>query len=196
MAMFDRFSRKASEVTSMVGQKTKEFSEIARLTSSISEEERQQSSTYCELGKLYYSRHSTIDAEDEYSPLIRVIIESEQKIAEMKRKVQDLKGIQCCEACGAEVLKGSAFCNNCGAPMPQPVVTAPVDDRVTCRHCGARIKKGIRFCTSCGKPMEPPVMPLESAPPAATCRSCGAELEDGAIFCLECGARVEMEEEQ
>ena len=196
MALFDNLSRKASEVSARAIQKTKEISDITRLNALISEEEKRQNNYYYQLGKQYYSIHST-DGEDIFKPLISSIIESEKNLSEMKKQVQDLKGIQRCEKCGAEVEKGAAFCSSCGSPMPQAVTYVATSDIVTCTSCGAKVKKGTRFCTSCGRPMEQPaVVQIEEQQEMVKCPNCGADLEAGSVFCTECGTPINGEEAQ
>lgn len=194
MALFDNLSRKASEISARAIQKTKEISDITRLNAQISEEEKRQNNCYYQLGKQYYSIHST-DGEDVFKPLISSITESEKKLSEMKKQVQDLKGVQRCEKCGAEVEKGAAFCSSCGSPMPQAVTYVASSDIVTCTSCGAKVKKGTRFCTSCGKPMEQPaVIQIEEQQETVKCPNCGADLEAGSVFCTECGTPLNGEE--
>ena len=196
MALFDNLSRKASEVSARAVQKTKEFSDITRLNAQISEEEKRQNNYYYQLGKQYYSIHSS-DHEDIFKPLISSIVESELKLLDMKKRVQDLKGVQRCDRCGAEVEKGAAFCSSCGSPMPQVAASAASSDTIVCASCGAKVKKGTRFCTSCGKPMEQPaVVQVEYEQDAVKCPNCGADLEAGSVFCTECGTHINSREEE
>lgn len=43
------------------------------------------------------------------------IEEIEKKIADYRKQLQEIKGVQCCPNCGEEVSKGMAFCCFCGS---------------------------------------------------------------------------------
>ena len=218
MAFFDNLGKKASEMTAKAMQKAQELSETTKLNSLISEEEKKINNTYYQIGKLYVSLHSE-DSEEAFAGMIASVAEGEQKISGYRRQIQDIKGVQRCEKCGAEVARGVAFCSSCGAPMPKAETPAPTEDQVRCESCGAMVKRGMRFCTFCGKPLTPPAapaapaevpaadspeveepaaetaaveVPAADAPAGRVCPSCGAKVEDGCAFCTECGAKVEQ----
>jgi len=193
MAFWDNLSQKASETTVKAMQKAKEMSDIAKLNSMISEEETKINNTYYQIGKLYVAMHSH-DYEEEFAGMITTIGEADEKIKSYKQQVQDIKGVACCEQCGAEVQAGVAFC---GAPMPK-VQQTNTEDLVRCEGCGAMVKKEARFCTSCGKPMvqlvtsekvDEPMMVNEKVEDKV-CPVCGAKVEDDAAFCTECGNKL------
>ena len=166
MAFFDNLGKKASEMTAKAMQKAQELSETTKLNSLISEEEKKINNTYYQIGKLYVSLHSE-DSEETFAGMIASVAEGEQKISGYRRQIQDIKGIQRCEKCGAEVARGVAFCSSCGAPMPKAETPAPAEDQVRCESCGAMVKRGMRFCTFCGKPLTPPAAPAVPEAPAA-----------------------------
>lgn len=195
MALFESLTKKAADASAKAIQKTREISEVARLNSMISEEEKTISNAYFQIGKLYATVHAQ-DSEPEFMGMIGTIVDSDRKIQEYKRQIQDLKGVQRCEKCGAEVARGVSFCSSCGAPMPVESPKIP-EDKMVCSACGALVKKGMRFCTSCGKPMEQqPSQSLETAQPmenTATeriCPACGCKNTSQDAFCKECGAKL------
>lgn len=195
MAFFDNLSKRVSETTAKAMQKAQELSEISRINSLISEEEKKINATYYQIGKLYVSVHGS-DGEENFSGMVAAVLEGEQKINDYRRQIQNIKGIQRCEKCGAEVARGVAFCSSCGAPMPKVENPLP-DDVIRCENCGTMVKRGMRFCTSCGKPM---VLPTAQDTPALNtseepatkraCPSCGAEIEGDVAFCTECGTKL------
>lgn len=195
MAFFDNLGKKASEATAKAMQKAQELSEISRVNSLISEEEKKINATYYQIGKLYVSMHGS-DGEENFSGMVAAVLEGEQKINDYRKQIQNIKGIQRCEKCGAEVARGVAFCSSCGAPMPKVEDPLP-DDAIRCESCGAMVKRGMRFCTSCGKPMVLPKVqdtPSVDVPKEQTakkvCPSCGAEIAGDIAFCTECGAKI------
>lgn len=204
MAFFDDFGRKTL-------QKTQEIAEITKLNSMISDEERRINQLYYQIGKQYAALHRN-DCEDVFYTSVMAIAGAETKIAEYKARVQEIKGVQRCEKCGAEVPRGAAYCNACGAAMPrQP--QADLGDYIKCTNCGTAIKKGMRFCTNCGTPVAaasipvappaaayapvpktPEFAPAQNAPAGAAdsahCPACGAAVGAGMSFCTECGTPI------
>lgn len=196
MALFDSLTKKAADASSKALQKTREISEVARLNAMISEAEKTISNTYYQIGKLYATIHAQ-DCEAEFMGMIGTVLDADNKIKEYKRQIQDIKGVQRCEKCGAEVAQGVAFCSSCGSPMPVERPSIP-EDSIVCPACGALVKRGMRFCTSCGKPMEQVVNPspedvqaLEDATKERLCPACGCKNSLENSFCKECGAKLE-----
>lgn len=195
MAFFDNLGKKASEATAKAMQKVQEVSEISRVNSLISEEEKKINATYYQIGKLYVSVHGS-DGEENFSGMVAAVLEGEQKINDYCKQIQNIKGVQRCEKCGAEVARGVAFCSSCGAPMPKVENSLP-DDVARCENCGTMVKRGMRFCTSCGKPMAlpaaqdtPHLNASEEPSTKKVCPSCGAEIEGDIAFCTECGTKL------
>ena len=81
-----------------------------------------------------------------------------------------------CPECGQEILAGSEFCGNCGAPVTRQQA-GPV-----CANCGSPNQPGAEFCAECGARLGGEVMPMQSF-----CPECGAAVKEGAAFCKECG---------
>ena len=171
-------------------QKAKDFSEITRLNGQISEEETRINNAYLAIGRLYVEVHSG-DAEPQFTTWISSIQQSQSKIDTYRRQIQDIKGVQRCEKCGAEVAAGSAFCNSCGAPIPK-IEAAVLQNGIPCKNCGAMIQLGMNFCTSCGTPAGSETSPVgsEAESEERVCPSCGTKVEGDAAFCTECGAKL------
>ena len=149
---FDKLSKTVTEASQKTMAKTMELADVARLNSMISDEERTISELYAQIGKLYRTLHQN-DYEANFAGMIKAIIESEDKIDQYHSQILDIKGVQRCGNCGAEVLKGAAFCSACGAVMPEPQ-SKMTEETVTCRFCGAELEKGARFCAYCGHSIE------------------------------------------
>lgn len=200
MAFLDNLSKRATETTARAMQKAQELSEVSRINAQISEEEKKVNATYYQIGKLYVSLHG-LNGEDAFQGMVTAVLEGEQKIAEYRKRIEDVKGVQRCTACGAVVPQGIAFCSTCGAALPKSESDID-DDTVRCESCGTMVKRGMRFCTTCGKPMSLPTVPdVPSAPSAGEdaasaasgkkfCANCGAENEGDTLFCVECGTKL------
>lgn len=131
MAFFDDLGKKISQAGQNAVQKGKELADIAKLNSAVSDEEKRIDDNYREIGKLYASLHGE-NPDVDFAAMIAAIHESESKILEYKQQIKDIKGVVCCEKCGAEVSSNAAFCSTCGAPMPvvKPVETQPEEEPV------------------------------------------------------------------
>lgn len=193
MPFFDDFSKRISKAGQTAIQKTRDMAEIAKISSAISDEERNINDLYFQIGKKYVSSHSET-AEPIYTEMIMSLKEKEKRIKELQKQMQEIKGVVRCDQCGAEVPAGAAFCSSCGSAIPK-AETAVSDnaDEIKCEHCGAMIKRGLRFCTSCGNPVDSTPIPAET--PVETvaervCPNCGAKIEDNTAFCTECGTKM------
>lgn len=180
-----------------LGQKAKDIAESSKINSMISDEEKKITDTYCKLGKLYVASHPD-DYEDTFAEMIASICEANERVAEYRKRLQDLKGIIRCAKCGAEVPNGAAFCSICGEPIPKIQEAVDVRNLVKCDSCGAFVRKGMRFCTACGKPMTPTAIRVEkNAESICTgvqvrlCPRCGASVAEDAVFCTACGEPIE-----
>lgn len=195
MAFFDKLSKTVTEASQKTIAKTKELADTSRLNSMISEQEKIINNQYIQIGKLYVSTHKD-NFEDDFSGMITAIADAEAKIRDYKKQIQDIKGVQRCEKCGAEVQNGVAFCSACGNAMPK-VEAFDTENYEKCTHCGAVIQKGMRFCTSCGTRMGT-VVPVSNTQPELhanqTCIKCGAVIESGMKFCTVCGNKMDSSE--
>ena len=215
MAFFDDLGKKISNASQSAVQKTKEMAEVAKLNGQISDEEKKINNYYFQIGKLYMQLFRN-DFGAEFAELVTAVKQSEEKIRNCQKQIQDVKGVIRCTKCGSELPNNAAFCNACGAPVakqtpPTPVVTnqapaapvatnqapaapvvtnqAPQNNKpvVKCSGCGAVVLDNMRFCNSCGTPVGP-VAPVQ--PVGRKCPNCGAAAIEGMAFCTQCGTRL------
>lgn len=188
MAFFDNFTKMVSEAGQKTVQKTKEFADTAKLNSQISDEERNIQNLYNQIGRMYVEKYRENPDED-FSSLISSIKASEEKIRDYRKQIQDIKGIQKCLKCGAEVPAGAAFCNNCGSPMtkPEPAADPVPQPTVKCPNCGEEMLEGTNFCVKCGSPLSKENSEDEKTKAGLKCPKCGADLAEGTNFCVVCG---------
>ena len=160
MAFWDNFERKATDATANVVSKVKGVSDITRLNSMVSEEENRIREIYFKIGQTYVALHGR-DNEAGFADLLNALKASQLKIEQCKQEIMDIKGVQKCERCGAEVAAGAAFCMTCGAQIPKIQPKPAVNAGRRCKKCGATVAPNARFCTSCGTPYveETPVNP-------------------------------------
>lgn len=160
MAFWDNFEKKATDATANVVSKVKGVSDITRLNSMVSEEENRIREIYFKIGQTYVALHGR-DNEAGFADLLNALKASQLKIEQCKQEIMDIRGVQKCERCGAEVAAGAAFCMTCGAQIPKIQPKPVVNSGRRCKKCGATVAPNARFCTSCGTPYveETPVNP-------------------------------------
>lgn len=160
MAFWDNFEKKATDATANVVSKVKGVSDITRLNSMVSEEENRIREIYFKIGQTYVALHGR-DNEAGFADLLNALKASQLKVEQCKQEIMDIRGVQKCERCGAEVAAGAAFCMTCGAQIPKIQPKPVVNSGRRCKKCGATVAPNARFCTSCGTPYveETPVNP-------------------------------------
>ena len=113
MGFFDDLGKKVTDAGQKTMQKAQEMSEVARINSLISQNESKINNVYYQIGKLFVSIYGN-DCREEFAGMVATVAELEQQNATYKKQIQEVKGIQHCEKCGAEVAMGVAFCSSCG----------------------------------------------------------------------------------
>lgn len=203
MGFFDDFGKRVSDAGQKAVQKTQEMSEVARINSLISQNENKINNVYYQIGKIFISIYGD-DCKEEFAGMVAMAAELEQQNITYKQQIQDIRGIQHCEKCGAEVPKGGAFCSSCGAVMPKVDKQTIVDECIKCANCGSMVKKGMKFCTACGQAMAQPVVsPVDVNGKSSgiqekivaemaekICTKCGAKVSEDSVFCTECGTKI------
>lgn len=204
MGLFDDFGKRVKDAGQKSVQKTRELSEISHINTLISQAESNINRTYYEIGKAYVNLHRD-DSEESLASMVSSITNLEAEIEQYKKQIQQIRGVQVCSQCGAEISRGSAYCSSCGAQAPKMEKPRSNEDLVECSSCGAMVKKGMRFCTSCGSPMTvpdtipssseatSPITDQESNPGETAfsiCPKCGNQLTPDSIFCPECGYKL------
>lgn len=118
MEFFERLGKTVAEASQKTIAKTKEFADTSKLNMMISDEEKNIMNQYTLIGKMYVDEHKE-DYEGTFADMFRRIQESEDKIQDYKKQIQDIKGVQRCKHCGAEIPTSAAFCTCCGKPVAE-----------------------------------------------------------------------------
>ncbi len=189
MAFFDELGKRISKTGQTAVQKTKDVTEIARLSSAISDEEKKINVFYNSLGKKYYQLHSE-DSEEALSGFIKGLKECEEKIDTYKKQIQDIKGVIRCTGCGAEIPVNALFCSSCGKKTEMPPKNS---DFVTCSACGMSVSNKVNYCTNCGSKLNEQNSVVQNNKienSSRTCPKCYSEMPDGVLFCTICGTSL------
>lgn len=197
MGFFDDLGKKVTDAGQKTIQKTREMSETVKINSLITDEEKRLNRTYSQIGELFVSMYGE-NCDEAFAGMVSNVLECRKKIEQYHNQIQEIKGVQRCEKCGAEVPRGAAFCSTCGAEMPQ-IQMMNQERLVKCENCGAMMKEETRFCTQCGKPVsdseitdgiEEENVSIEEEE-ERTCSNCGAKIIGDSAFCTECGYKLE-----
>lgn len=150
MSFFEQLGKRITDAGQGVAQQTKNFADVTRLNSEISDKEKQIIQLYQSIGQRYYEQNKEAPAP-EHQPDVAAIQALFAEIAQRKEEIKQIKGVVKCPNCGADVPAQAQFCNSCGAKMePAQPAEVPAGEVQTCPACGAVLGKDNMFCTHCG----------------------------------------------
>ena len=164
MSFFNKLGETLSNTSKDLASKAKEMAEISSLNGQIGTQEEMIKSLYIEIGKDYFQTHQDdMNLEDPYYERLEKIRAGFEKIEELKKNIQVIKGATTCAACGAQLDKDAAFCTACGAKVEKEVEEAAADleiqdapETITCIKCGMTLDADTKFCKGCGWKVEVP----------------------------------------
>lgn len=130
MDFFNSAKEKFAKTGSEVAKKTKTMTEITKMKSKISKNNKEVKMLYMEIGQYVYENLRE-DAPEEMAEKMNLIEEKNAESAALKTEILKLKGFQVCPQCGEQVSATSAFCSFCGAKMPEPEVEVVDEEEVT-----------------------------------------------------------------
>lgn len=183
-----------------------------KLSVSLSQEQESLRTVYLDIGKKVheiYMYGGTLGKffDEKYHE----IVACEQRINELKDKINQIKGTRECPNCGKTVEKTSEFCPKCGGKLDGTVRVSMVPDGMdsvpttsdTRPHAPSAPPEAFAepsesssaFTTPVPEPAEPsPAVtapapePVEPPPtPRRLCNICGAANDPETKFCLTCG---------
>ena len=114
MAFFDDMKDTLTSVGRDVTQKTKEISGVTKLKLDIKGKEESLNREYIALGKHYYEMNKDGEVCQEQMANISTLL---NEIATMKEEIMKIQGVCKCPNCGASLVAGAAFCNQCGTKI-------------------------------------------------------------------------------
>ena len=141
---------KFNQITKSAVSKSKEMAEITRLNMEISNNEQKLKELAVQVGMSVVDRK--LLAEDEQIAELTVQIETlHEAITKNQSLIQEIRNINICANCGAEVSRTSKFCDKCGNPRDRSALEASAASAVpVCPECGEQLEPGALFCTNCG----------------------------------------------
>ena len=187
MAFFETLGGKIINAGQSIAQSTKNFADVTKLNSAISDYEKQIVDLYTIVGKSYYERHKN-DANAEEQQRIMAINTLFKQIDGLKQQIKDIEGIVKCPNCGADVPRDSLFCSSCGSKVVKETAARH------CSNCGMPLAADSMFCAHCGTKVEQAEAIVENDKMTETaqklCPVCHAVLSEEDVFCSECGTPV------
>ena len=218
MAFLDDIDRKLTLWRHGAIKKTKEVTDIAKLTGTIKSLENQKQECFAELGKFFYEYQKTNPINDrEVMAILSKIQELSNQIYQYQEELQRRRGTVFCPNCNAEISKDSLFCSVCGAKVNENHSDRmPTGKR--CHRCGESVREGQEYCTNCGARLAEPEQGVyynaereqssespyekssedygvekrvEQSTEERLCPNCGAALGEDEKFCVYCGTLLE-----
>lgn len=156
MAIYNGIDKKISKIKNDAVQKTKDVSEMVRVTSMLKSEEEKQEGLFSDIGRVCFSKNALKDDED-LQCLYAELSESQMKIKEYKEKINILRGTITCPKCGQNVSSAQAFCSYCGEKLISEEdkkgngeAESPISKSRFCPVCGKENTNNVKYCTGCG----------------------------------------------
>ena len=115
MEFIDKIGDTLVSVSKDATQKAKDISELAKLRIDIRSKKDHINKLYQEMGKAYYEEHKN-EEEPDYDQIV-LIKEAEEALAELKKQVGQLKGMQRCPKCGQDMPLDADYCSKCGEKL-------------------------------------------------------------------------------
>ena len=116
MAFFEQIGKCITDAGQNVAQQTKNFADVAQLNNAISEKEKRISQLFLSVGEYYYEKHKDDETADELDKIAEINT-LYAEIIQNREKINLIKGVTKCEACGADVPLNASFCNACGTKI-------------------------------------------------------------------------------
>ncbi len=131
---------------------TEKYKESIKLNTAIAKNEKQLLALYQTIGQNYCEQRGAAESAEQKG-LVDQAIALKRETVSMQNRLQELKGITRCPACGAKVPEGAKFCAFCGAKLVD--AASPEKTEKVCPACGAKLAASSNFCTVCGAKLEP-----------------------------------------
>ncbi|MCI8371790.1 MAG: zinc ribbon domain-containing protein [Lachnospiraceae bacterium] len=116
MALFDDIKKAVTDIGQEASQKTKSFTDGVKINSQISDQKKNLSLMYEDLGRILYKEES-VRSNSKCSQILEWIDKGENNLKKLEQQLAASKGAVACKKCGNSVPAGNAFCQNCGTKV-------------------------------------------------------------------------------
>lgn len=131
MAFLDELNKRVNGLA----QSAQKTAEVAKLQHQISQKQAEFDSLYHQIGQMYYAcRQRGVQPDDSIDTLCDRVTAAAQEIEVIRGKIDEIRNVARCAACGKEVSRDARFCPNCGAKIeqkqaePAPAEEAPAEE--------------------------------------------------------------------
>lgn len=156
-SFIDDITRRVSDVADSAVQMTKDFTDVAKMNSAVSEEKKIRKNLFEQLGESYYDLHADEPAED-LASLVQEIRDSFERTADLETRVMRIRGRRACPSCESEMALDAKFCSVCGTELPPVDLPEAADEddngEPVCKGCGEPLAPEAKFCPQCGRQVE------------------------------------------
>ena len=151
MSIIDNFTKKITKTSRETVKKAKDFNEISKLNSQLTDIEKKNTILYQQIGLIYFEKFGESPSED-FAELCKLLHNNFEEIAKIKNSIEEVRNSQTCPNCGAEYNGDVAFCGSCGYLIKTTSSNSMMQTK--CKKCGATISETAMFCSECGTPKE------------------------------------------
>ncbi len=141
------WGEKFNRMTQSAITKSKEMVEVTRLNTEISALGQNLKELYSKAGE-YVLVNGLLGGDEAIADLANQAAAIRQNIEADQEKLLEIKNINICPNCGAEVSRASKFCDRCGTEMVRVFLDPPAGN--VCKVCGSLVEKDALFCGNCG----------------------------------------------
>jgi len=127
MGLFDDIGNTFNKVANTTIKKSKDLTELTKLSLKLNTEEGELAKLYEDFGKYQYNTAKNIEKAD-IKDYIALIDEKIKAIEQIKDDIELLKGVIICPKCGTKNKSEDTYCSNCGTKLPKPEQEEPKAD--------------------------------------------------------------------
>ena len=117
MAFFENLSEVLSSKGKEAAEAAKKVAEIANLKGQIAGVNTEIKKHYVKIGEAYFESYKDSEVDCEFEEDVQAIRDAKKAVAELEKRLRQLKGNIECTACGSQIDAESSFCPKCGAKV-------------------------------------------------------------------------------
>lgn len=117
MAFFENLSEVLSSKGKEAAEVAKKVAESANLKSQLSGVNAEIRKHYMKIGEAYFESYKDCEVDCEFEENVQAIRDAKKAIAELEKRLRELKGNIKCESCGSLIDAECCFCPKCGAKV-------------------------------------------------------------------------------
>lgn len=144
------WGQKIGKMTQSAITKSKEMAEVTRLNLEINTLEQNTKNIYMKMGE-YVAENGLLGEDETVKKYMKELEKIKEELEKNQERIKEVRNINICSSCGAEVSRISKFCDMCGTEIIR--VSLETEQKV-CKNCDAPIDDDALFCGNCGTKQE------------------------------------------